>query len=176
MKKLGIIALTMAVGSGMAFAASLSVPWFVDNAPVANGIPGQSKGVTGLITLKSNRTDTITCSIAYFAPDGTALGPSAAEGNTFTIAPLSALAFRPVAFDPATTPGGQEEAQGLAVPDRPMVPDSSGKTGKNGSITIEWAGDPTDVQGQVAYFQTTTDPNTGAPLTFSYSHLLPPGL
>lgn len=175
MKKLGIIALTMAVGSGMAFAASLSIPWFVDNAPAANGIPGKNPGVTGIITLKSNRTDVVTCSIAYFAPDGTALGPSASEGNTFTIAPLSALAFRPVVEDPGTVAGGQEAAQGLAVPDRPQVPDASGKIGKNGSITIEWAGDPTDVQGQIAYFQTSPDPSTGATVTFSYSHLLPPG-
>lgn len=173
MKKLGIIALTMAVGSGIAFAASISVPWFVDNAPAANGIPGKSKGVTGIVTLKSNRTDVVTCSIAYFAPDGEALGPSASEGNTFTIQPLSALAFRPGIADPATVGGGQEQEQGILVPDRPFR-DANDRA--NGSITIEWAGNPTDIQGQVSYFQTTADQNTGAPLTLSYSHLLPPGL
>ena len=170
MKKLTIIAVVLAMGVTVGFASSLKVPWFVDNAPEAAGIPSSTPDrVTGLITLSSNRTDVLVCSITYYNADGSNLGP-AAPNNTFTIDPLSSLAFRPVQNDPDATAGGiaggQEGAQGVLVPDRPRDVD----TKKNGSCVVEWVGDGTDVQGQVAYFQTAS-----GGLTMSYAHLLPPG-
>lgn len=204
MKKLSVFALLVVVGTSVAVAASLAVPWFVDNAAAKNGIPGAAKGVTGIVTLKSNRTDTVTCSIAYFTQEGYFLGPLAPD-NTFTIAPLSALAFRPVVSDPdptvgpdglpTTTPntdnaGGQEGYQGWKVPDRPKsvsgapIPGSDDGQGNevidtksNGSCTISWIGGAQDIQGQVAYFQTAeqTVGSTTQHLTMSYAHLLPPG-
>lgn len=187
MKKLGIIA-ALVVGANVALAASLGVPWYVDTADVATGIPqsnwlsNTNKGgvVTGLVTLKSNVATTLVCSITYYSADGVDLGPAAPD-NTFEIAPLSALAFRPVANDPSVAAGGiaggQEGAQGVLVPDRPRDVD----TKKNGSIVISWAGDPTDVQGQVAYFGTSRHPDqfgVASPdlVTYSYAHLLPPSV
>jgi len=161
-----------------AYASSVKVPWFIDTAAVGAGVPGSSAGVTGIVTLASNRTDTLVCAISYYNAGGDLLGPFAPD-NTFTISPLSSLAFRPCVDDPGTAPGGQEGAQGVAVPNRPRSPDTStvipGTTvidkKKNGSIVIQWVGGDADVQGQVAYFQTA-----GTGQTMSYAHLLPPGV
>ena len=182
MKKLGIFAVLAVFGVG-AFAASVGVPWYVDNASIGARIPqknfiGTKRGVvTGIVSLKSNRTDTLECSITYYNSAGADLGP-AYPNNTFTIAPLSALAFRPNAVDPGSSPGGQEGPQGVLVPDNP-----AGTTlGQNGSLVISWVGGDKDVQGQVAYYQTSIHPNdspTAADprlLTYSYAHLLPPGV
>lgn len=217
MKKLGLIVASMAVAGG-AYASTLAVPWFVDNAPVGDG--PVSKSITtgagskvefGVIILKSNRTDPVVCSITYFNQDGKELGPYP-PNNTFAIAPKASVQFRPVASDPAgDVPGGNPDGiesaaapiagfpnlitGGLAVPNRPQArnfnadgsPNTSGTgTGpipfgeaptdnrKNGAISIEWAGDSTDVQGIVSYYYTEKRAN-GEKITQSYGTLLPPG-
>ncbi|MCC6143757.1 MAG: hypothetical protein IT368_08110 [Candidatus Hydrogenedentes bacterium] len=212
MKKLAVITAMVLVGAGVAYASYLSVPWFVDNGVIAADIPhnftnagARQSQVTGIVTLKSNRTDNLTCEITYFSQEGYRLGPFAPD-NTFNINPLSALAFRPVQCDPDATVtalvcddngdgtpdragvnGGQEGGAGVLVPDRPLsiagapIPGAVDGQGqplvdnkKNGAIVIEWQGDDTDVQGQVAYFQTSLV--NGARVTYSYAHLLPPGV
>jgi hypothetical protein len=179
MKKLSVV-LIMLVG-GIAFASSLSIPWYVDGAPVNTGLPPTQDGAFSLIYLKSTVDTVLTCEIAYYNANGDFLGPQA-PNNTFTIAPKSALGFRPVANDPngtlpGGTAGGQEGAQGVLVPNRPKSVDAStpipGTTvidqKKNGSITIQWTGDATDVQGsQQAWAK-------GGATVVSFSHLLPPG-
>lgn len=154
----------MAMVAGIAFASSLSIPWFVDNAAAGAGWPPNARNMT-LIYLKSNVTDVLQCEITYFSEDGVNLGPIY-PNNTFTIAPQSAVAFRPVMKDPIDSlPGGSllgvEGAQGAAVPDRPVDVDPK----KNGSASISWVGGPNDLQGMVA----TTS------MAMSYAHLLPPG-
>ena len=166
MKKLTIIAVVLAMGVSVGFASSLKVPWFVDNAPAGAFPSSVDNRSHGVITLSSNRSDLLVCSIRYYNAGGDDLGPEAPD-NTFTIAPLSALAFRPVVDDPGSVTGGMEGAQGLLVPNRPRDVD----TKKNGSCTIEWVGDISDVQGQVAYFN-----KVDANLTMSYAHLLPSGI
>jgi hypothetical protein len=179
LKKYLVSALAVTLGTSMAFAASLGVPFFVDNAEPAADIPhkasviGTNNRVTTLITLRSNVATTLTCSIQYYDVEGSLLGPFGA-GSTFTIAPKSSLAFRPVAHDPGrdgsnvVIPGGQEGPQGVLVPNRPT---SDGK--KNGSCIITWTGAATDVQGYMAYLQTSR--SNGETLTMSYAHLLPDG-
>jgi len=189
MKKLGIL-LAAVAGTTVAFASSLSVPWFVDNAPAANFIPGTTSGVTGIVYIKSNVAYNLTCSIEYFSQTGAPLGPAnnaslADQNNTFVIAPYSAIAFRPVRNDPDTVPGGQESAVALLVPNRPLTGINSAlaqvghaNDGKfNGSLTISWTGDPTDVQGTFVYYQTFIPGSGDArfPTTLTYGHLLPPG-
>lgn len=183
MKKLGIIVATMALCASV-YASSLAVPWFVDTAPAANGVPGKTPGVTGIVVLKSNRTDDLTASINYFNATGSELGPFA-PNNTFVIPALSSVSFRPVATDPSTVAGGQESTTAVLVPNRPLSADTNTPipgtnppvidTKKNGSITISWSGGNSDVQGIVTYFQTAVDPTTQATVTFSYGTLLPPG-
>ncbi|MBX3179495.1 MAG: hypothetical protein KF886_19235 [Candidatus Hydrogenedentes bacterium] len=191
MRKLGVLALMLVVGTSLAFAGSISIPWFVDNAPVANFIPGVSSGVTGIVYLKSNVGTPLTCEIEYFSQSGVPLGPAnnatlADTSNSFTIPPFAAVAFRPATHDPDTTPGGQESTLAITVPDRPATgvnsvlaqpgQDNDGK--RNGSITISWTGDPTDVQGTFVYYQTFIPPSGDSrfPTTMSYGHLLPSGL
>lgn len=169
MKKLGLVMSVMVVLAGLAYASSLAIPWFADNAPPDVGWPPKAdlpraQSVT-LIYLKNNTDDVLTAEITYFSETGENLGPEFPD-NTFSISPKASVAFRPVAIDPIGTLeggklGGLEGAEGVAVPDRPRDED----TKKNGSATISWVGGPTDIQGMVAT----------AGNAMSYAHLLPPG-
>jgi len=187
MKKMSVV-LILLIGS-IAFASSLSIPWYVDNAPVNTGLPPTVDGGLSLIYLKSTVDRVLTCEIGYYNADGAFLGPQPPL-NTFTIQPKAALGFRPVADDPISgltspfgavgTAGGQEGAAGVAVPNRPRSANSSTvipgtsviDTKKNGSITISWFGvgsEATDLQGsQMAWAK-------GGTTVVSFSHLLPPG-
>tara|TARA_R110001592_G_scaffold27550_1_gene101771 strand:- start:28 stop:615 length:588 start_codon:yes stop_codon:yes gene_type:complete len=194
MKKLGISAIMACVGTTVAFASSLGIPWFVDGAPVANKIPGIARGVTGIVTLKSNVDTDLVCEIFYFTQSGVAIGPGgnatlADSNNTFILPARASLAFRPHRFDPDTSPGGQESPAGVLVPDRPAtgignLPDGTPEDGTkmndgkdNGSITIRWTGNAADIQGTFAYYQTFIPPSgdTRFQTTMSYAHLLPAG-
>jgi len=194
MRKLSVIGIMIALGTGFAVASSLAIPWFVDVAPIANAIPGKASGTTGLVTLKNNEATTMVCYITYYNQDGAKLGPFP-PNNSFTVAPQSSLAFRPVEVDPGlgtNVPGypvgllgGQEGAQGVQVPDRPRsinsttpIPGTGGVIDekRNGSCVIEWfGGGPQSIQGTYAQFQTVIE-STGAKTTMSYGHLLPPGI
>ena len=162
MKKIAIFALVCAVGVSMAFASSIKVPWFVDNAPApAGGLP-PSGGIATIVYLTSNSDTVVECTIAYYTADGTFIGP-ADDGvsNTFSIAPRSSLAFRPVAADTSQ----ENELAGFLVPDRPITgPGNDGK--KNGSLVVEWTGASDLIQGQVTSWNSQQ---------FGYAHLLPAG-
>lgn len=190
MRSLGVIALAVLGGTTFAVASSLGVPWFVDGAPAANFIPGITRGVTGIVYLKSNVAYPLTCSIEYYSQTGVPLGPAnnaslADQNNSFVIPPNASVAFRPVRTDPDTVPGGQESPLAVLVPNRPNVGVNAARAtvgqandGKdNGSITISWTGDPTDVQGTFVYYQTFIPGSGDArfPSTMSYGHLLPAG-
>ena len=169
MKKLSILGLVVLFGTSVAVASSLAVPWFVDSTKTRLGIPQSENGVTEIITLHNNTSEVMVCSIEYFNAGGDSMGPDA-PNNTFTIAPNSSLAFRPVAddpgpaIDPANT-GGQEGPQGVAVPNRPM-PDGK----NNGACVVRWVGGPGDVQGMIAHYQMKNG------ISMSYAHLLPAGV
>ncbi len=191
MKKTSMV-LIMLVGS-IAFASSLSIPWYVDTAPVGTNLPPEESGGLALIYLKSTVDRVLTCEIAYYNSAGQKVGPFAPAVNTFTIQPMSALGFRPVADDPAAgltspwghtgTNKGQEGIQAMKVPNRPFSPDTSTAipnsggiidVRKNGSITISWTGPeaaPTDIQGSMMSWNY----NKATGVLVSFSHLLPPG-
>lgn len=169
MKKLGLVMSVMVVLAGLAYASSIAIPWFADNAPVDSGWPPKPaidrNQVVTLIYLKNNTDDVVTAEITYFSQDGVNLGPEF-PANTFSISPKASISFRPVAVDPdgsvtGGTVGGLEGAEAVLVPDRPRDVD----TKKNGSATVSWVGGPTDLQGMVAT----------AGNAISYAHLLPPG-
>ena len=193
MKKLAILGLVLAVGTGVAFASSIGVPWFVDNQAENAGNPATSSGTTGIITLK-NMTDTQkTLEIAYYNAAGEFLGPLA-PNNTFTVDAFSSLAFRPVATDPGkgvvdprdslaeTLGGGTEGGQGVLVPNRPRSPDASTPvyvggpidSKKNGSAVISWTGGPGDINGMTSSFNMLIEGS--AKTTMSFGHLLPAGV
>jgi hypothetical protein len=136
MKKVAILALMLAMGLSMqAGAGSIGIPWFVDNAPAGAGIPPVGN-ITTIIYLNNDSTSAVECLITYYTQDGVDIGPI--TNNTFEIPALSTVAFRPVADDPATVPGGQESEVGRAVPNRP-VNTLNGNDGKlNGSARIQY--------------------------------------
>jgi len=176
MKKTLVVIVAMVMG-GVAFASSLSVPWFVDTGPAANKLPPATTGVTGLVYLHNNKTEPITCSIRYFTQGGNDIGPEA-PNNTFVIAPQASLAFRPVAYDPDTVGGGQEATDaGLLVPDRPMDTSIPGNNPakKNGSLVVTWLGAATDVQGVYTQSQYVVQADSAVGKLTGYGHLLPPG-
>lgn len=181
MKKLSIVAVAMIALAGIAYASSLGVPWFVDNAPTASGYP-PSSGTLGLVYLKNNTPDDLTCEVLYVNSTGDILGPFAPD-NTFLLPAYATVGYRPVADDPAAS-GGQESTTAAAVPNRPrsedfgggpipgsIAADGSGEVTdnkKNGSIVISWTGGPNDIQGMNLTIG-------GAGGAMSYAHLLPPG-
>jgi len=176
MKKLSVIAVLVAVGlvGGFAFAKSMSVPWFVDNAPAAAYYP-PTTGTSAIIYLHNNTAAAKECTIQYFNQNGVEQTlPSG--GNTFSVPALSTVAFRPVADDPDSISGGQESAVAQAIPNRPLT---DGK--KNGAIAIGWTGEETDIQGilqQGQFVSKSASQYLGkldASLVTSYATLLPPG-
>ena len=124
---------------------SIAVPWYVDNALPAASFP-PSSGITTLIYLHNNRTESLNCTIQYYTQNGTFIGPSVPD-NDFTIPASASIAFRPVADDPSSVQGGQEAPPGQAVPNRPTGTSGGNDNKKNGSIVISWTGSPTDIQG-----------------------------
>ena len=176
MKKALVVMIALTVG-GLAFASSLSVPWFVDTAPAQAKFPPNVNGVSGIVYLHNNTLTPKVCSIEYFTQAGSSVGPASPD-NTFVIAPQASIAFRPVASDPSTAPGGQESIDsGWLVPDRPMItvagePD---EPKKNGSLGVTWLGEATDVQGVYVMNQFVVQPDSAVGKLVSYAFLLPPG-
>lgn len=173
MKKLSIVAVALVLGAGIAYASSLAIPWFVDNAPTPTAYPPVG-GTLGLIYLKNNLDTPVIADIVYVNQEGQVLGPF--ENNTFEIPALATVAFRPTMDDPVAA-GGQESEVARLVPNRPRSEGGAPIPGtdpplvdarKNGSATISWIGGDKDIQGMIVQVG-----GTGGAL--SYAHLLPPG-
>ena len=170
MKKFMVVAL-LAVGS-FAIAASTSVPWFTDNAPVDIGVSPTVNGqVLSMIAFHNNTSTDLEVRIDYYAANGlfldyatSASGTSADERttrnyvwdvdyNTFVIGPNSTTAWRPYRDDPGAAaggpPGGQESATGVIVPNRPDYVEATGfAKKKNGAIVLTWSGAKEDAGGR----------------------------
>ena len=181
MKKVLLVALML--GAGVAFASSLCVPWFVDNALPATGVPPATGagGVMTLVYLHNNLTTDMTCTICYYTASGVNIGP-AAPGNTFVVPAGSSVAFRPVRFDPDSVANGQETAVAMVIPDRPLGTTGGNDNKKNGSLAIGWVGAATDLQCMVTLMTVKNHPldmtNPTGPqgrIAMQYGHLLPPG-
>jgi len=81
MKKVMMMMVIMALMGGVAFAASLSIPWFADNAKAGDGWPPKEAGVATIVYLKNNTADPIECKIAYYSNVGDPLGPFPGTAN-----------------------------------------------------------------------------------------------
>lgn len=163
MKKALIIAVLMMVGTGVALASSLGLPWYIDNASENQNL-SNVQGVLGLVYLHNNTDANLTANIVYYDQDGNLLVPTTTS-QTFNISPNASIGFRPVATDPSGDVcagcGGQEGFEGGLVPNRPR----DVNTKKNGSLVITWPGNSTDIQGAYQQF-------SGAS---SLAYLLPAG-
>ena len=176
MKKVLVIALML--GAGLAYASSLGVPWFVDNAATGS-TPPAAGGVVGLIFRHSNAPDVLTVTIEYFTDTGLSVGPAAPD-NSFEINPGASVAFRPVQTD-----ANVEGATYLLIPNRPtttLPPSNSNNDGKkNGSCVLSWLGPDNYLQGTYKMAQcsphavSATDPTVIWMLS-GYGHLLPTGI
>ena len=181
MKKVLLVALMLS--AGVAFASALGVPWFVDNAPAATGIPPATLngGVMTLVYLHNNLLTDLTCTITYYTQTGVNIGPAAPD-NTFVVPASSSVAFRPVRFDPDSVANGQESNVGMLIPDRPLGTAGGNDNKKHGSIGISWVGGTNDLQGMVTQILARNHPldltNPTGPkgrIVMQYGHLLPPG-
>jgi hypothetical protein len=176
MKKLAIVAVAMTLITGMGFASSIAIPWFVDFAPhePGTGLPPAS-GVASVVFLKNNTGEAITARIEYFTATGNAIGPNSHEaggpGNSFSIAALASVAARLGGTDTTSeaSPGGAD------IPNRPLGTGGGNDGKKNGSARITWIGDAGDIQGAIQAWDASGRSSAGVAAVFGYAHLLPAG-
>ena len=153
MRKFAAVAAVMVLGAGVAFAASLNVPFFLDNAQADNAFP-PTQGNKTFIAIHNNLSVALEISVDYFdaGGDGT-VNQQTPSPNTFSLPANSTFSFRPKRDEPDL------EAAGAAVPNMPG-PENAG------SAVLSWVGSANDVQGRMVQF----DPQAGV-----FGYLLPPG-
>ena len=108
MKKLSIlmtVAMVMTV-AGVASANTIVIPFFNDGGSLATE---DASGMRTYIRVKNLDSATIVCAITYTDINGVDGTPGA---NTFVLAPLATVGFRPIAIDSAA-----EGPVGVLVPD-----------------------------------------------------------
>jgi len=165
----------LAIGPGASAAPEpttnclLSVPWFVDTAGAAQGIPAADNETTTVVYLHNSTGRDLAAAIGYSTSTGVFIGPRWPD-NYFLIPAQSTVAFRPVADDPASVRGGQETDLALLVPNRPMGADGGNDNKRNGSLVVRWYGNPSDVQGILKEWRQSDDDSV-----YSNAVLLPPG-
>lgn len=155
MKKFVFMGALTLVCAGVAFAGSLNVPFFLDDAPSDGAFP-PSAGTASFIAIHNNTASGLVCAITYTRANG---DPKTPTPNTFLLPANSTWSFRPVGNDGAT------EGSGTAVPNMAL------QTGdpEAGSATITWTGGANDVQGRLSAVRSTTGGGDSAAFT------LPPG-
>ena len=170
MKKVLVVALML--GAGLAYASSMGVPWFVDNA-AAGSWPPAGIGTVGNIFVHNNDSAELEVTIEYYNQAGSYIGPF--TNNTFVLAPNGSLAFRPVLDDAL-----YESAEARLIPNRPRTSIPPGDFKKNGSIVFRWLGDGTLLSGKYVEDMNSDNAVSGTDPTVIYKlsghgHLLPPG-
>ncbi len=153
--------------AGAAEPCALTVPWYVDSAGVAQGLPPRDQKGASMVYLHNNWSEPVTCTVEYYTQDGVYIGPEEPD-TMFTIGVNASIAFRPVADDPASVPGGQEADPGRSVPNRPLGTANGNDNKTNGAIVVRWNGRPSFVQGMCATYINT--PALGPSVT---SYVLP---
>ena len=158
MKKFVIIATVMLLGAGVALAASINVPFFLDDTPPGGGFPPQTDTMF-FIGLKNTTAAPIVLTVDYRKSDGTV--STISVGNaTFSLGAFESISFRPHFLDD----GVDSQNAGAAF----INPGRSDDTA--GAATFTWAGGTNDIQGRGVQIGGVTE-NVG-----SFSFLLPPGV
>lgn len=185
MKKVLLAAVLFGLAVGVAYAGSISIPWFVDKADALNSYdppntPGHLKTV---VFLHNNGASDLECTIEYFKADGSPRVFASGVSNTFLIPARATIAFRPAADDPGypagTYPGGLEQAAGRAVPNC-SVPSTTGTADAGniytGSAVVTYPGLGNLVSGMVRMSQKppTASGNSGA--SIMWGSALPAGI
>lgn len=151
MKRAAAIALVLLMGTGAALAASLNVPFFLDNAATGQGFP-HATGIMFFVAIKNTTGAPIVVTVNYFDPNGNAIND--AGRTTQYLIGGQGVSFRPRFDDPSVEP--------------PVVAGLRRATSNAGSVTITWTGATTDIQGRAVQL----DANSGN----AFSFLLPPGV
>jgi len=136
MKKSLVVAVALLLGISVAYAGTLSVPFFRDRVGVSD-LPA------GWIGIKNQTTSDIVVAIKYTRANGQDRTPAA---NTFLLQAQQAVSYRPVCDDSAT------EGPGAAVPNMTM---QSGDNG-NGSVTYTWVGGNGDIVGRYLEWESSS--------------------
>ena len=153
MKKFALIAGVIVLGTGVAFASSLSVPFFLDRAPSDGQFPPTAREAS-FIALHNNLSVDLEVEVDYYdAGQNGTVDQQTPANNTFLLPANSTYSFRPVGNDPATEVGAS------SVPNMP-----GGETA--GSCIVTWVGGVSDIQGRLVQVGTTGN---------AFSYLLPPG-
>ncbi len=145
MKKLLTVALVGLAVSGIALAASLSVPFFNDMS--AND--GSGPGAKAFVGVKNTTDAPVEFTLTYYDPDGVNVTPT--DHNTFILSAQRGIGFRPYANDP------DDEGVGAEVPN--MSPEGTTKYGR-GSVLITWFGTGTELIGRVTEVWGNVDRNS----------------
>jgi hypothetical protein len=152
-KKIALLAGVIVLGAGVAFASSLSVPFFLDRAPNDGAFPPTAREAS-FVALHNNLSVDLEVEVDYYdaGQDGT-VEQQTPDNPTFLLPGNSTYSFRPVGNDPTT------EVNASVVPNMP-----GGE--KAGSVIVTWVGGPADIQGRLVQVGTTGN---------AFSYLLPPG-
>jgi hypothetical protein len=159
-KKFALIAGVAVLGVGIAFAGTVSVPFFLDRAPNDGQFPPTAREAS-FIALHNNLSVDLEVAVDYYdaGQDGTVEQQTPSPSNTFLLPANSTYSFRPIGND-ATT-----EVNASVVPNMP-----GGE--KAGSAIVSWDDADTGgvneaaVQGRLVEVGVTGN---------AHSFLLPPG-
>jgi hypothetical protein len=174
MKKLGLVVVAMAMITGVAFANSISIPWYVDFAAADGTLPPAAGGIASAVFINNSTGSDIVAHIRYFTQTGADIGPedhnSGGSGNSFNVPALSTVAARLAVDDEVqeASPGGRD------IPNRPL--DGDGNDGKkNGSAVITYVGAAGDLNGQITTWDSSNIGTGGTAAIYGYQHVLESG-
>ena len=131
MKKLAIVAVAAMFCAVGAFGVSITVPFFLDDAPADGSFP-PSEGTASFIGIRNITDNDILVALEYF--DASAEEDATPAENTFTLHAMEGFGFRPSVED-ATTEGAGTRA--------PIM-----SQGFAGAVTISRDGQPGDIVGR----------------------------
>lgn len=131
MKKLAIVAVATMFCAVGAFGVSITVPFFLDNAPADSTFP-PSEDTASFIGIRNITDSEILVAVEYF--DANAEEDVTPAENTFTLMENEGISFRPSVQDEGT------EGAGARVPIMTQ--------GQAGAVTISWEGQPGEIIGR----------------------------
>lgn len=162
MKKLVVIATVMVIGTGAALAASLNVPFFLDNAP-ADGLFPPTTNTKFFIGLKNTTGGAIVITIAY--QDASGADQTGITGNTtFSLGAGESISYRPGVSDPGVDSGNATTKNVVRL--KTVV--NGGPASRAGAAIFTWTGGANDIQGRGVQIDCC---GSG-----SFAFLLPPGI
>ena len=133
MKKLAIVAVATMFCAVGAFGVSITVPFYLDDAPADGSYP-PSEGSASFIGLRNITDEERLVAVEYFDASVVPGEDATPADNTFTLDAMEGFGFRPTARD------SDVEGAGTRAP--------IATQGFAGAVTISWEGQPGDIVGR----------------------------